>query len=63
MITEGKLDKYGRKNDSTPMNWLDSYKDLQNNVTGGSGDTITVKTNTDKKVIGDIDYLFINNNF
>ena len=36
MISEGKLDKHGRKNDSTPANWLESYKDIQ--ASNGGGD-------------------------
>lgn len=29
MILDGKLDKYGRPNESTPTNWTQNYKDFQ----------------------------------
>ena len=52
MISEGKLDKYGRKNDSTPMNWLESYKSLDKtneDVNGSSGDAVVKTESTIKK--------------
>lgn len=32
MKKEGKLDKYGRPNENTPSNWLQTYKDLSGNA-------------------------------
>ena len=32
MIKDGQLDKYGRKNEKTPKDWLSSYVDYKGSV-------------------------------
>lgn len=35
MIKDGKLDKYGRKNESTPSDWLSAYTDYKAQAANG----------------------------
>lgn len=36
-MAEGKLDKYGKPNEKTPSEWLNSYKDLASSTTAEAG--------------------------
>jgi len=53
LITEGKLDKFGKPNENTPKDWMTSYKDYSgqaDNTTTTTTTTVLIKEEKDVKV-------------
>jgi len=53
LITEGKLDKFGKPNENTPKDWMTSYKDYSghaDNTTTTTTTTVQIKEETSVKV-------------